>query len=490
MVWRMAQHHPHHTRTRKLLVAVAVLLGVGLLGSACASDDNDNDDGNATVVEDNASDNQNDVASDEEADGPVFGDRNGTDPLPLLDEDIAKPLIFVHGFAGSAQQFESQAMRLVANGYPMERIIDYDHDGAGLDIEAYAVGLGEVVDATLERFDADTVYLVGHSRGTRVSSEYLSNPENAAKVAKYVAIDGFGCVDAVPCLAPTQIMFPGEAHVEVASSEDSFVAQYEFLTGEAPVVTEIVAQREPVEISGRAVEFPANVGRGGATLNIWPVEESTGHRSTGEPHATFELGEDGAFGPVQLVTGGFYEYELTTADSDTVHHLYVQPYLRSSNFVRLLSSQPDGDIRERTNTSPEHSTLLVMRMKEWYGVDPAPDSPAAGVDGQIDQLLISVDGAEPVNVITPDIGRTSIGLHLHDDTATPGETTLTALESFVGQPFQSSADIFMPASPDGSGTISVVNNVRGDTANPQQINVANWPSDLHTISVVFFDYKL
>ena len=29
-----------------------------------------------------------------------------------------KPIIFVHGFAGSAAQFESQAMRFTTNGYP------------------------------------------------------------------------------------------------------------------------------------------------------------------------------------------------------------------------------------------------------------------------------------------------------------------------------------------------------------------------------------
>ena len=38
------------------------------------------------------------------------------------------PIVFVHGFAGSAAQFESQAMRFTSNGYPQEWIgaIDYD----------------------------------------------------------------------------------------------------------------------------------------------------------------------------------------------------------------------------------------------------------------------------------------------------------------------------------------------------------------------------
>ena len=93
----------------------------------------------------------------------------GVDPLPPLPDDVALPIVFVHGFAGSAQQYESQAMRFVANGYPQDRILAYDHDGAGIDIAGYADGLAEVVDEALAGFGVDQVYLVGHSRGTFVS---------------------------------------------------------------------------------------------------------------------------------------------------------------------------------------------------------------------------------------------------------------------------------------------------------------------------------
>ena len=130
--------------------------------------------------------------------------RTAPTPLPPLPDDVALPIVFVHGFAGSAQQYESQAMRFVANGYPQERIVAYDHDGAGIDIEGYTAGLDEVVDDALAEFDVEQVYLVGHSRGTIVSSAYLGDPAQAAKVAKYVAIDGAPCPDVVPCVAPDQ----------------------------------------------------------------------------------------------------------------------------------------------------------------------------------------------------------------------------------------------------------------------------------------------
>lgn len=482
---------------RKLTVILTILLGMALLMSACSTGEGESAEGSSvdTNASESATPSGDAESASDDADGDAtatvgFGDPNGTDPLAPLSDEVARPLVFVHGFAGSAQQYESQAMRFVANGYPIERIIDYDHDGAGMDIEGYAAGLGEVVDDALKNFDTDLVYLVGHSRGTRVVSEYLANPDNVAKVAKYIAIDGFGCVDVVPCLEPTQAMFRGQGHVEVASSPESFIAQYEFLIGETPDVVDIVAQKEPVEISGRAVEFPANTGREGVTLNIWSLDADTGHRSDDQPHATFELGPDGSFGPVQLITGGAYEYELTLPDSDSVHHLYMQPYLRSSRFVRLLSSDPDGPIRQMTNSSPDHTSLILMRMKEWYGTAPSPESPAAGIDGDLDEVMIAAAGVDPVNIITPEIGRGAIGLHLHDDVLTPAETTLAPLENFAGQPFQGGVDIYLPATADGSETISIINYVRGNRDNPQQINVPNWPSDKHPISVVFFDYPI
>ncbi|HEY8524586.1 MAG TPA: alpha/beta fold hydrolase [Acidimicrobiales bacterium] len=416
---------------------------------------------------------------------------DGTDPLPPLPDDVALPIVFVHGFAGSAQQFESQAIRFAANGYPQERIVAYDHDGAGLDIDGYVQGLDQVIDETLERFDVDQVYLVGHSRGTLVSSSYLGDAGRAAKVAKYIALDGAPCPTAVPCRAITQADLPGQAHVEVATSKESFVRQYEFLVGEEPEVVDIVPQRQPVELAGRAVNFPANTGREGAHLDVWEIDAETGARVGDEPHASFDLDADGSFGPFTVEHGAHYEWVLSAPDTDVQHHLYLQPYPRSSYLVRLLSSGPDSPTRQNTNVSDDHSAIIAMRMREWY----ANDRPEVEGD-QRDVLEISTRGpgieTEPVNAIRDFMGNGTIGLHFHDDAATPGETTLAALPFFSEQPFQNGADVLMPASdaeqPDG--TITVTNVPRGDTDNPQTLNVPNWPSSRHAISVMFTDYPL
>ena len=202
--------------------------------------------------------------------------------------------------------------------------------------------------------------------------------------------------------------------MEVATSPESFAAQYEFLVGEAPAVVDIVPQRDPVVLSGRAVNFPANTGRAGATLDIWAVDPDTGTRVGDEPHASFAIGEDGAFGPFVAESGGHYEWVLSSEDSPVQHHLYLQPYVRSSDLIRLLSSSPDGDTRANTNTGDDHSAVIAIRMREWYAADDA-DLPG----DQADVLEISAGDEAPVNVLADFVGNDAIGLHLHDDVATP-----------------------------------------------------------------------
>jgi pimeloyl-ACP methyl ester carboxylesterase len=464
---------------------VLPILLVLVVGAACSGDDGGADRSTSTPSTTSATE-----AVDPAVEGlpgaeGIAPDPDGTDPLPPLPDDVARPIVFVHGFAGSAQQFESQAMRFVANGYPEERIVAYDHDGAGMDIAGYAEGLDQVVDDALAAAGAEQVYLVGHSRGTFVASTYLDDPDRAAKVARYVALDGAPCPDAVPCEAVTQVTNPGQSHVEVATSAETFDAMYEFLVGESPEVTEIVPQRAPVVLSGRAVEFPANVGRDGATLDVWAVEPDTGQRVGDEPHATFELGPDGEFGPLVVESGAPYEWLLSTDDSPVQHHLYLQSYVRSSALVRLLSSAPDGTTRANTNVGEDHTALVVIRMREWYAED---DGDLPG--DQRDVLEVGGDGTAPVDVLTDAVGNGAIGLHLHDDAATPGETTLAPLPYFSTQPFQSGVDVFLPASPDAGGTITVRNVPRGDADRPQVLNVPNWPSSDHSVSVVFSDAPL
>lgn len=412
----------------------------------------------------------------------------GTDPLPPLPEAATLPIVFAHGGAGSAQQYASQAMRFAANGYPQERIVAYDHDGAGFDVEQFLSGLDKVVDDARERFGTDKVYLVGHSRGTLLSTRYLAMPDKAAKVAKYISLDGAPCPADVACISPSQETLPGQKHVEVATSKESFVEQYEFLVGEAPKVVDIVKQRAPVVLSGRAVNFPQNTGREGTKLDFWEVDPDTGKRVGSEPLASFDIGADGNWGPLTVSADKHYEQVLYVPGSDSFQHFYPQRFLRSSHLERLLSGPPDSPARANTNAGEAHAALTVLRMREWLPSDTLAITTESEAGDQSEENVITMDNVgKTSNVMGRAVGE-PIALYIHDDAATPGQTTLDKLPYFPDQFFQSGIDVFMPAADPANGTITVTNQPRGDAEKPQTIKVPNWASASHTIMVVFSDF--
>jgi pimeloyl-ACP methyl ester carboxylesterase len=407
-------------------------------------------------------------------------------PLP---DDLTLPIVFVHGFAGSAQQFQSQALRFAMNGYPQERLRAYEHDGAGMATDEFVAGVDAVIDEARSAYGTDQVYLIGHSRGTSVSTMYLSDPARAAKVAKYVSLDGAGCGDiSVPCVAPAQTTnmrgvqtdpLPGQKHVEVATSKESFAVQFNFLFGRAPDVVDIVKQSGPVVVSGRAVNFPANSGREGTTLQFWEIDGATGMRVGSEPKATFELGASGDWGPVTVEPDKHYEQVLLSKNeaAPNQHHFYAQPFLRSTQFVRLLSGPPSSDSRTHTNIGDDHAAITTMRMREWT------------TDDKLEVSTHSAGGDQDArNVITQDITNNPITIYLHDDAATPAETTLAPLPWYPEQPFQNGVDLFMPGNETPAGSITLKNTPRGAEDKPQTIVVPNWASSKHVITVMFSDY--
>jgi hypothetical protein len=411
--------------------------------------------------------------------------------LPAMSKEEALPLVFVHGFAGSAQQFTSQAQRYVMNGFPAERLRAFEHDGAGTDIASFVSGLDEVIDEVRATFKTEKVFLMGHSRGTAVSSQYLSDPAHAAKVEKYVALDGAGCENiSVPCASPAQTTntrpgqthpLPGQRHVEVATSKESFAVQFEHFFGREPKVVDIVKQKEPVVISGRAVNFPANTGREGVKLEFWELDDN-GKRAGDKPKASFDLDATGHWGPVTVDPGKHYEQVLIAADSSNQHHFYAQPFLRSTEFVRLLSGPPDADSRLHTNTSDHHAAMVLIRMREWLGEDKVDVSTRSESGDQDAKNIITADVSSAANARPP------ISIHVHDDAATPEDSSLEPLDWFPMQAFQTGVDLFMPASETPNGTITIVNTPRGFADKPQTIRVPNWASSKHTITVLFDDF--
>ena len=164
------------------------------------------------------------------------------------------------------------------------------------------------------------------------------------------------------------------------------------------------------------------------------------------------------------------------------HHFYFQRLLRSTPFVRLLSGPPDTPSRQNTNVGDSHSAVVVSRMREWRSSDIL----------QISTTSVSGGSQPVVNAIAPGVGSDagfgSIGIHIHDDAATPKASSLAVLPWFSMQSFQTGVDVYMPAADPPDGTITFTSMPRGDTTRPQVLNVPNWRSTGHFVSVSFSDF--
>ena len=429
----------------------------------------------------------------------------GGSPTELSDE-VVRPLVFVHGGAGSAAQYMSQAMRFASNGYPQDYIYAFEYPGVAPHDPAE---LDAFIDKVLEETGEDQVYLVAHSMGTYVGHQgilpwsgqnytgYLMVPEYAGKVAKYIGLDGRSgeaCPGGVPCigifdandgrvLGEETYYLEDQEHVETATSAESFALQFRFLTGQEPSQTGIEPQEGPVSISGRSVIFPANTGTDGATVQIWPVDAATGMRSADDPVATFTVGEDGQWGPAELSPQAHYEMTLVR-DGHSDMHFYLQPLPRDTRFVRLNASETGSEILANTNTGADHATLVVTRQREWI---------AGAPEGQRDELWISTSSPfwgdqASVNAMVSGITNDNIGLHIHDDEATPALSSLELLDWFPDQAFQSGVDVYMPATAEPDGTITLRSVPHGQDDAEQVLNVPNWPSATDRISVQFHDW--
>ncbi|MDZ7784362.1 MAG: hypothetical protein U5K56_15945 [Halioglobus sp.] len=119
----------------------------------------------------------------------LAGCSDGSDDFTGILPEV-RPVVFVHGQSGSAQQLETQFMRFTSNGYPSSMLFAFEYstsvpDNPLADLDAF-------IDNVLTQTGADAVYAVGHSRGASVWTSYLDDPtfNGPQKVARYVNIDG------------------------------------------------------------------------------------------------------------------------------------------------------------------------------------------------------------------------------------------------------------------------------------------------------------
>lgn len=432
---------------------------------------------------------------------PAASAQSARERIPLL------PIVFVHGSSGSAAQFETQAMRFTSNGYPQALLYAFDYDTSVALTENAAqvqAQLDAFIDDVLEETGASQVNAIGHSRGTFVWTTYLDNyPGGAAKVARYANLDGrsqptlpggvptigvwgewnsggeYARVPGLTQIGPdpaNNFHYPNKGHTEVATSAEAFARMYRFFTGVAPATTDVVPEApNRVTVAGRAVVFPQNTGYAGATLELWRLHDRSGQRVGRRPLWSQTLDASGEFGPLPVNGLKHYEFALVREDG-SVHHFYQQPFTRSNHFLRLNTSVPNTGLEAFVPKGDFSQALVFSRQREFWGDQ-----------GHLTDLL-SINGAQLLTpAIAPRTGVT-IGVYAYDQ-GLDGQSDLGKGELFPFNAitFISAGDLFIPAAPNGEGTTRVRLQPRG-SGQLIELNVPNWPSSRHRVSVQFRDF--
>jgi hypothetical protein len=406
-----------------------------------------------------------------------------------------RPMIFVHGFAGSAGQFEAQAMRFTSNGYPADHIVAHEYDSSfGLETQAEVLArLDGVVDDLKARTGASQVDLLGHSLGTGLMQAYLnSDPARAANVAHYVNLDGAQASappGGVPTLAvwgagdpsrevtgASNVRFPDQTHVEVVTSTETFSEIYRFFNDAEPQFTEVVRQRPgEVTIGGRTLLFLTNAGVEG-TLTIYAVDPATGFRLDETPEATFALSGDGSWGPFAADPTQYYEFHLTRGTEGS-QHLYYQPFVRTDHMVRLLTSEPNSGLDAIWDKSDDQSNLSIVRNKEWWGDQ-----------GALSDLL-EIDGTNVINAATAPQSKRAVGVFVYDVDSDNVSDTSAPIPTFFALPFLTGIDLYLRGTNPPDDTIAIVATPRRGVG-AEIINVPNYASETDRITVVYRDFHV
>jgi pimeloyl-ACP methyl ester carboxylesterase len=428
------------------------------------------------------------------------GDRHGHRP----DRPDPLPLLFVHGGAGSAQQYQTPAKRFTSNGFPIDHIAVFEYDSTfkrNTQDEVQAA-LDKRVDELKAQFGVDKIDLAGHSLGTFVSQTYLNTPEHAAKVAHYVNYDG-GTNAALPGGVPTLAIWGqgpdtrtivgaenvklDQSHTQTVTSAESFAAVYKFLTGTEPRTTDVVPAPGPfVEVAGRLAIFPENYGPEGSVLDVYRVDGRTGARLSSRPQETFKIGADGNWGPFHARKGAHYEFVSTREGNPLQQHWYAEPFVRDDHLVRLLTGEPGAGVGALVEGSDRHSALVITRNKEWWG------------DQGVNNDVLEIDGTNVINAADAPQSKRAIAVFAFDK-GSDGVTNLdTPIPDISSQIFLTAVDLYVPAADqprvrlpwcnDEDRTVTVRAVQRGGGGKAQVINVPNWKSSAHRISVLFNEY--
>jgi hypothetical protein len=387
------------------------------------------------------------------------------------------PIIFVHGFLGSGDNWALQMQRFSSNGYCYQRMFVFDWNTITRSKTTDSL-LDVFIDQVLNITKAKQVELVGHSAGGGLCYTYLSDSTHALKVAHYVHIGSgkmnnpAGNAAQVPTMnivskgdyvvrnggdipGATNIVLLKADHMQVATSEETFIHLYQFFNkNQKPKTTAVVAaegQYKTVGISGKGVTMGENNPLQLDSFRVFLFDAAKGKRilntsktsSEGSYTNWTKFGMDGSFG-FNINADVAFEFEVQPKGKRKVYYFF-EPLQRTSKAVYLRAFPSAGMIAGVLSQIPKDSSQSALVIFS------SNNAIVAGRDTlAIDSIPLSVNTIAPAS-------KTMIATFIFDD-KNDSISTHNPVKAFAGFPFLGSADIRIPA--DDKETIRIYYNGR------------------------------
>jgi pimeloyl-ACP methyl ester carboxylesterase len=397
------------------------------------------------------------------------------------------PLVLVHGFLASGDTYEKQALRFASNSVCEDRIFTFDWNTLGGQNNEQR--LKSFIEDVLSSTGADKVFLAGHSAGSNLCYEVLSDPGYAQKVAAYAHLAGNGrpgpagpegsvktlnlYSTADPIVAGSDIpgakniRFTDLDHYEVATSEASFLELFSFFFGQEPKQTTVLASStETILIAGKSLSLGENVPEVGARIEVYETNPSTGERLSATPLHTSIVDEQGNWGPFEAKKDQTYEFFLQPVRDSRPIHYYRRGFVRDNALVYLRSLPPAG--------SAAGLLLSGLPRDDNQSVVAIFTANQAVIHGR-DELYCNEFELSKPNLAPASASNIAWFLY---DANNNGASDGTGIFTFSLLPFLTGVDLYFPA----DQRRSFVASFQGDA-----LYFTNWKSDSEGLIVLVFD---
>jgi triacylglycerol lipase len=174
-------------------------------------------------------------------------------PAPTAGAATTTPVVFVHGYTGSASNWTTAMAVFRSAGWAGGNLFAYEYNSYGDNVQN-ARGLATYVNQVKSRTGAAKVAIVNHSMGGLVSQYYLKVLGGNSNVSHLASIAGanHGTTSAGACLVfvTCQQMYPGSAFIAQISAGDETPGSTRYATWYSPCDGVILPYRSTVLENG------------------------------------------------------------------------------------------------------------------------------------------------------------------------------------------------------------------------------------------------